>query len=86
MPRQNDSQMLLQQKTLEDEMERAIRGSYCRTPCPFLNRCWRRVMRRMKKGKPTRGDSLECIKNDFVDMIECKYTKDRNGSDLVEID
>jgi hypothetical protein len=43
-------------------------------------------MRRMKKGKPTRGDSLECIKNDFVDMIECKYTNDRNGSDLVEID
>jgi hypothetical protein len=56
-----------------------------RTLCPFLNR-WRRVKRRMKKGKPTRGDSLECIKNDFVDMIECKYTNDRNGSDLVEID
>jgi tetratricopeptide (TPR) repeat protein len=56
-----------------------------RTLCPFLNR-WRRVKRRTKKGKSTRGDSLECIKNDFVDMIECKYTNDRNGSDLVEID
>ena len=53
--------------------------------CPFLNR-WRRVKRRMKKRKPTRGDFLECIKNDFVDMIECKYSKNRNGSDLVEID
>jgi len=55
-----------------------------RTLCSFLNR-WRRVKRRMKKGMPTR-DSLECIKNDFVDMIECKYSKDRNGGDLLEID
>ena len=44
-----------------------------RTLCPFLNR-WQRVKRRMKKGMPTR-DSLECIKNDFVDMIECKIQK-----------
>ena len=44
------------------------------------------MKRRMKKRKPTRGDFLECIKNDFVDMIECKYSKNRNGSDLVEID
>jgi hypothetical protein len=42
----------------------------------------------MKKGIPT-IDSVECIKNDFADMIECKYfSKDRNNgsSDLLEID
>ena len=55
-----------------------------RTLCPFLNR-WRRVKRRMKKGVPTR-DSLECIKKDFVDMTECKYSKDRNNSGIKEID
>ena len=58
-----------------------------RTLCPFLNR-WRRVKKSMKKGIPT-IDSVECIKNDFADMIECKYfSKDRNNgsSDLLEID
>jgi len=39
----------------------------------------------MKKGVPTR-DSLECIKKDFVDMTECKYSKDRNNSGIKEID
>ena len=44
-----------------------------RTVCPFLNR-WRRVKKSTKKGIPTR-DSVECITNDFVDMIECKIQK-----------